>query len=128
MPFADDFIVEAIRLIELLGAAGDETPAAGVVLNLHQTNRGLYRFRLSTSRGGQTCALPQRRMPAHIHVYAKEPERRPHYLDDFVFEGDPHMTAAYREHQELRSESGILQLMPSADGEWQGHRAINLEW
>ena len=40
MPFADDFIVEAIRLIELLGAAGDETPAAGVVLNLHQTNRG----------------------------------------------------------------------------------------
>lgn len=67
-------------------------------------------------------------MPAHIHVYVKEPERRPYYLNDFVFEGDPHVTATCRERQQLRGSSGILRLTPGEDGVWLGHRDITPEW
>ena len=61
-------------------------------------------------------------------VYVKEPERRPYYLDDFVFEGDPYLTPAYRANQELRGGSGIIGLTRNPDGSWQGSRDIVLEW
>lgn len=128
-----------------------QTPAPGVVLYLHQTNAaGRYRSVRSTSGGGRTDGMiqgwlatdatgryaittvkpgpyPDGGMPAHIHVYVKEPDRRPYYIDDFVFEGDPHLTPAYRANQELRGGSGILQLKRQEDGSWRGTRNVVLE-
>lgn len=129
-----------------------ETPAPGVVLYLHQTNaEGLYRSILTTSGGGRGDGIiegwlvtdaagryeittikpapyPRGGMPAHVHVYVKEPERRPYYLDDFVFESDQYLTPAYRADQELRGGSGIIQLTRDSDGVWRGHRDVVLEW
>ena len=66
-------------------------------------------------------------MPAHVHVYVKEPERRPYYVDDFVFEGDPYVTPVYRAEQELRGGSGITRLTRDGTGGWRGQRDIVLE-
>lgn len=127
------------------------TPAPGVVLYLHHTDaEGRYRSRTSTSRGGRGDGIiegwlvtdaagqyeittirpapyPEGGMPAHVHVYVKEPERRPYYIDDFVFEGDPYLTPAYRAGQELRGGSGVVRLTRGPDGSWQGRRDIVLE-
>ena len=129
-----------------------ETPAPGVVLYVHQTNAaGLYRSIQSTSGGGRNDGMiegwlttdstgryeirtikpapyPDGGMPAHIHLYVKEPGRRPYYIDDFVFEGDPHVTERYRAQQELRGGSGIVQLHRDASGAWRAGRDIVLEW
>ena len=129
-----------------------ETPAPGVVLYIHHTNAaGLYRSTQSTSGGGRNDGMiegwlatdsaghyeirtikpapyPDGGMPAHSHVYVKEPERRPYYIDDFVFEGDPHVTEEYREEQELRGGSGITRLRGDARGVWHGERDIVLAW
>lgn len=126
-------------------------PASGVVLFFHQTNaEGLYRSVTSTARGGRGDGIiegwlatdaegryevrtvrpapyPDGTLPAHVHVYVKEPGRRPYYLDDFVFEGDPMVNSAYREAQELRGGSGLLTLTRDASGLWRGHRDIVLE-
>ena len=128
-----------------------ETPVPGVVLYLHQTNaEGLYRSRVSTDRGGRGDGIiegwlvtdaagryeittirpapyPRGGIPAHVHVYLKELERRPYYVDDFVFEGDPHLVPAYRASQELRGGSGIIRLARDSDGGWRGRRDIVLE-
>lgn len=127
------------------------TPAARVVLYFHQTNsEGYYRSIRSTAGGGPSDGMiqgwlatdsdgryevstirpapyPDGGMPAHIHVYVKEPERRPYYLDDFVFEGDPHVDGEYRASQELRGGSGILRLQHDDAGSWRGRRDIILE-
>ena len=127
------------------------TPAPGVVLYLHQTNaKGLYasdagasgwaqrhgrlrgwlatdslgRYEIATIR---PAPYPNRSLPAHVHVFVKEPERRPYYLDDFVFEGDPFITAKYRSDQELRGGTGIIRLSRDSDGSWLGRRDIVLE-
>lgn len=128
-----------------------EASASGVVLYFHQTNAaGLYQSVESTARGGRNDGMiegwlatdargryevetvrpgpyPEASLPAHVHVYVKEPGRRPYYLDDFVFEGDPFVDAAYREAQELRGGSGILTLSREADGTWRGARDLILE-
>ncbi len=127
------------------------TPAPGVILYLHQTNaEGIYasvpgafgwaqrhgklrgwlvtdslgRYEITTIR---PAPYPNRDLPAHVHVFVKEPDRRPYYLDDFVFEGDPSITQKYRSDQELRGGSGIIRLARAADGSWSGHRDIVLE-
>lgn len=129
-----------------------ETPAPGVVLYFHQTNAsGLYRSVRSTSRGGRADGMiegwlatdstgryevrtikpapyPGGGMPAHIHIYVKEPGRRPYYIDDVVLASDPLVTKGYREAQELRGGSGIVRLRRDADGAWHGARDIVLEW
>lgn len=128
------------------------TPAPGIVLYVHHTNaEGLYRSVRSTSRGGpedgmiegwlvtdsdgryevdtiRPAPYPDGGMPAHIHVYVKEPERRPYYIDDVEFEGDPHLTPAYRAEKELRGGSGIISLSQDPDRVWRGTRDIVLEW
>ncbi len=131
----------------------DGTRAApNVVLYFHQTNaEGYYRSINSTARGGRSDGMiegwlatneagryevttikpapyPDAGLPAHIHVYVKEPERRPYYIDDFVFEDDPYITSAYRNRQQLRGGSGILDLTPDGEGGWLGHRDLVLEW
>ncbi len=127
------------------------TPAARVVLYFHQTNAsGLYKSINSTGRGGPNDAMiegwlatgadgryevatvqpapyPNLGAPAHIHVYVKEPGRRPYYIDDFVFEGDSLVTERYRADQQLRGGSGIVKLVRGANGVFESRRDIVLE-
>jgi len=101
------------------------TPATGVVIYAYQTNAGgMYakhghedresfawwhgrlrgfaktdaegKYIISTIKPG---SYPDSTEPAHIHAMMlqvpNEPQFYPNYIDDFLFEGDPHLTDAY---------------------------------
>ena len=93
--------------------ADGTTPYAGFVLFLYQTDRtGLYnntnrswreprirgwvktddsgRYEIQTIKPG---SYPGSRNPAHIHAVIKLPGKRARWIDDFLFEDDPFVTA-----------------------------------
>lgn len=128
------------------------TPACGVVLYVHQTDAaGAYpptphsmgwarrhgrlrgwlvsdaegQYRIETVRPGP---YPGRDVPAHVHVFVKEPDRPPYYLHDFVFDDDPLVTNAYRATLTERTDPGVVTLTRDDGGTWHGHRDLLLEW
>jgi protocatechuate 3,4-dioxygenase beta subunit len=63
-------------------------------------------FSIYTSRPG---SYPDGNEPAHIHVFIKEPRIDvPYYIDEWIFDNDPLLTAAMRKKKENRGGSGIL--------------------
>lgn len=147
----DDEAGEKLVLSGRVFKSDGKTPAAGVILYMHQTNAaGIYpsvpgasgwaerhgklrgwlvtdslgRYEITTVR---PAPYPNRGLPAHVHVFVKEPDRRPYYVDDFVFERDPFVTQKYRSDQELRGGSGIIRLARRSSGGWSGQRDIVLE-
>lgn len=142
---------ERLALSGRVFQADGATPAPGVVLYVHQTDAaGRYvarpgatgwarrhgalrgwlatdaagRYRVDTVRPGP---YPDADLPAHVHVFVKEPGRPPYYVDDVTFEGDPFLTPAYRAREGRRGGSGIVRLARRADGSWEGRRDIVLE-
>ena len=127
------------------------TPVQGVIIYAHHTNiDGLYANGTSESewsrRNGRLRGwvrtdaegryafdtikpepYPDRTMPAHVHLYVREPGRRTYYIDDVVFEGEFKVDAVYRARQELRGGSGIIRLGRGADGVLTAVRDIRLE-
>lgn len=51
---------------------------------------------------------PNGNIPAHIHVMIKEPGKTAYWIDDYVFDDDPLLTAAERNRMENRGGNGIL--------------------
>lgn len=131
--------------------ADGRAPAPGVIVYMHQTNaqglyaggtdesewsrrhgrlrgwavtdgRGRYRFRTI-----KPAPYPDMTMPAHIHLMIGEPDRRPYYVDDVVFDGEIRVDDAYRARQELRGGSGIVKLSRDGEGRWLAVRDIVLE-
>lgn len=142
---------EPLILAGTIVQADGKTPAPGIVIYMHQTNaRGLYangsqasessrrhgilrgwaatgtdgRYRFATIK---PAPYPDMTMPAHIHLYIKEPDRRPYYVDDAVFDGEYKVDAAYRKAQELRGGSGIVKLSRGPSGIPLARRDIVLE-
>jgi protocatechuate 3,4-dioxygenase beta subunit len=72
--------------------------------------QGKYTFH--TFRPG---AYPARDEPEHIHIIVKEPERNEYYIDDFLFDDDPLLTAERRAKQPNRGGSGIVKPVPMGD-------------
>ena len=127
------------------------TAAAGVMIYAHQTDAtGMYpgggpdlpgsardgrlRAWVTTGEDGRyrfetikPAPYPAMTMPAHIHLYVREPERRPYYIDDVVFAGEMLVDDAYRSRQELRGGSGIVTLERDPEGRWLARRNIVLE-
>ncbi len=127
------------------------TPAPGVTIYMHQTNRdGLYangtndsewsrrhgklRGWVRTSQDGRyrfrtikPAPYPDMTMPAHIHLTIAESGRPPYYIDDVVFDGEFNVDADYRARQELRGGSGIVRLNSGNDGTGLAIRNIVLE-
>jgi protocatechuate 3,4-dioxygenase beta subunit len=56
------------------------------------------------------AAYPGTNIPAHIHPVIKEPGKNEYYIDEYLFEGDPFLSASQRNKQELRGGSGIITL------------------
>jgi protocatechuate 3,4-dioxygenase beta subunit len=48
--------------------------------------------------------------PAHIHITVKEPDKAEYWIDDFMFDDDPLLTAEKRHRQQARGGNGILRL------------------
>jgi protocatechuate 3,4-dioxygenase, beta subunit len=132
-------------------AADGITPAPGVVIYAHQTDAtGVYRGAREGGRASERNGVlkawlktgadgryrfdtikpapyPGGTMPAHIHLYVWEPGRRPYYIDDVVFAGEPMVDERYRARQELRGGSGIVTLARGNDGILLATRDIVLE-
>jgi protocatechuate 3,4-dioxygenase, beta subunit len=78
----------------------------GYIKGWMKTNeKGQYKFYTL-----KPAAYPQRNAPAHIHPVVKEPGRNEYYIDEYVFDDDPLLTANERSKLEQRGGSGIIQL------------------
>ncbi|MFN0108070.1 MAG: intradiol ring-cleavage dioxygenase [Blastocatellia bacterium] len=126
-----------------------KTPAAGVILYVYHTNakgdyepaadqtaarrHGKLRGWMKTNERGEykfrsikPAAYPNRRDPAHIHPVIKEQDKNEYYIDEYLFDDDPLLTAAERDKQEKRGGSGIIKLTKNQSGIWIGRRDIVL--
>ena len=142
---------ERMRLSGRVLAVDGITPVSGVVIYAHHTNiDGLYANGTAESewsrRNGRLrgwvktdaegryafdtikpAPYPDLALPAHVHLYVKEPGRQTYYIDDVVFEGEFKVDAAYRAAQEFRGGSGIVRLGTDSDGVLTAVRDIRLE-
>ncbi|HMB90349.1 MAG TPA: hypothetical protein VKP65_05845, partial [Rhodothermales bacterium] len=62
-----------------------------------------------------------------IHMTIKEPNHREYWIDEILFEDDPHVTANIQRDAQNRGGSGIIRLTRNAEGVWHGTRDIVLE-
>lgn len=142
---------ERMRLSGRVLAVDGITPVPGVIIYAHHTNiDGLYANGTAESewsrRNGRLrgwvktdaegryafdtikpAPYPDLTLPAHVHLYVKEPGRQAYYIDDVVFEGEFKVDAAYRAAQEFRGGSGIVRLGTDSDGVLTAVRDIRLE-
>jgi protocatechuate 3,4-dioxygenase, beta subunit len=114
----------------------DGTPAAGVIIYIYHTDQtgvypakgdekgwakrhGYLRGWMKTNEKGEykfftlrPAPYPGGNNPAHIHVTIKEPGKNEYWIDEYVFDDDPLLTAQERAHMQNRGGSGILKILP----------------
>ncbi len=126
-----------------------KTPAPGIILYVYHTDsKGIYakgadqKYALrhghirgwmkSDSKGHyefrtiRPAPYPNADNPAHVHPTIKEPGLSLYWIDEYLFEDDPLVTAAVRKQQEKRGGLGIIKLTRDQHGVWTGHRDIIL--
>ena len=82
---------------------------------------GRYRFRTI-----RPAPYPGRGIPAHIHPVVKEPDKNEYYVDEYLFDDDPLVTAEVRAKAENRCGSGIIHLTRTPAGVLVGTRDLVL--
>jgi len=115
------------------------TPAADVILYIYHTDskgrysaapnqkhalkhghiRGWIKTGVNGSYRFYTCPpapYPEHNEPAHIHPVVMEPDTNEYYIDEYVFEGDPLLTPAYKAKRQNRGGSGVIKLTKNANG------------
>ncbi len=125
------------------------TPAEGVILYLYHTDatghysaakgqteavgHGHLRGWVKTGADGRytfhtilPASYPHSKAPMHIHPTIKEPGITPYYIDEYLFDHDPNLTANERNRAENRGGSGIVKLSKNGNGTWVGKRDIVL--
>ncbi|WP_179344914.1 peptidase associated/transthyretin-like domain-containing protein [Winogradskyella ursingii] len=126
-----------------------KTPAENVILYIYHTDRngiyqpseqpfgwekrhGKYREWLKTGKNGKftfytfrPASYPNAQEPEHIHIYVKEPNTNPYYLDSYFFESDVLLTEEKIQLHKNRGGSGIIQLKME-DGIWTANRDLTL--
>ncbi len=112
-----------------------KTPAQNVILYIYHTNRdGIYqpsdhpigwekrhgKFRgwLKTNAKGKytfytfrPAPYPQVQESEHIHMYIKEQDKIPYYIDNYIFLDDPILKQEDIESQKNRGGSGLIKLV-----------------
>ena len=126
-----------------------KTPAKNIILYVYHTDRngiyqpskkpigwekthGQYRGWLKTDLDGKftfytfrPAPYPKVQEPEHIHIYVKEPNTIPYYLDSYFFDSDPKLTTEKRKSQKNRGGSGIVKL-ENENGIWTANRNLIL--
>jgi protocatechuate 3,4-dioxygenase beta subunit len=131
-------------------AADGRTPVEGVTLYVYHTDaRGLYseldgngqepqprikgwvrtdregRYEFQTTRPG---SYPRGRNPAHIHAKASGAGYAERWLDDYLFEDDPFVTADVRaRYKDLGDFSPVMKVTRGPDGVIRCARDIRLQ-
>lgn len=127
-----------------------KTPAKDVVIYVYHTDQtghysnkrnesgwgkrhGYIRGWVKTDKSGfyrfytlKPASYPNSNIPKHIHVTVKEPDKNEYYIDEYLFDDDPFLTASERNKQEKRGGSGIIKLVPQTNGILHGTRNIVL--
>ncbi len=112
--------------------ADGKTPAAGVIIYIYHTDQnGIYptkggekgwekrhgylRGWMKTNEKGEykfftlkPASYPNSQNPAHIHVFIKEPGKTAYWIDEYVFDDDPLLTAEQRKYHQGLGGSGVL--------------------
>lgn len=126
-----------------------KTPADNVILYVYHVDRngiyrpsenpigwekrhGQYRGWLKTGKDGRftfytfrPAPYPEVHEPEHIHIYIKEPNTTPYYIDSYLFESDPTLTEDKKQSLKNRGGSGIVRL-EMKNGVWSATRDIIL--
>jgi protocatechuate 3,4-dioxygenase, beta subunit len=111
-----------------------KTPAENILLYIYHVDRngiyqpsnepigwekthGQYRGWLKTGKDGKftfytfrPAPYPEVQEPEHIHIYVKEPNTIPYYMDSYQFESDPTLTEEIKDSEKNRGGSGIVKL------------------
>jgi protocatechuate 3,4-dioxygenase beta subunit len=154
-PLASDTLpgfLENVPQIKISGKVfktDGNTPASNVILYIYHVDRngiyqpsdnpigweklhGQYRGWLKTNNNGEysfftfrPAHYPEVQEPEHIHIYVKEPNTTPYYLDSILFESDPTLTAEIKKAQKNRGGSGVVRL-EMKNGIWTANRNIIL--
>lgn len=117
--------------------ADGKTPAEGVIIYVYHTDQtgvypkkadetgwakrhGYLRGWMKTDKNGfykfftlRPGSYPNSKNPAHIHIIIKEPGKQEYWIDDFVFDDDPFLTAEERSRLQNRGGSGLLKHKPA---------------
>ncbi|MEB8330513.1 intradiol ring-cleavage dioxygenase [Flavobacteriaceae bacterium KMM 6897] len=126
-----------------------KTPAENVLLYIYHVDRngiykpsdepigwekthGQYRGWLKTGKDGnftfytfRPAPYPEVNEPEHVHIYIKEPNTIPYYIDSYLFESDLTLTKEKRMAEKNRGGSGIVKL-EKKNGIWTANRNIIL--
>ena len=126
-----------------------KTPAGNVLLYVYHVDRngiyqpsdepigwekrhGQYRGWLRTGNNGKfafytfrPAPYPGMQEPGHIHIYVKEPNTIPYYIDSYLFESDPTLAGEIKESEKNRGGPGIVRL-EMKNGIWTANRDIIL--
>lgn len=111
-----------------------KTPAENVILYIYHTSRdsiyepsknpigwekrhGQYRGWLKTDTNGKytfytfrPTPYPQAQESEHIHMYVKEPNKIPYYIDNYMFLDDPTLKQKNIDSQRKRGGVGLINL------------------
>jgi protocatechuate 3,4-dioxygenase, beta subunit len=131
-----------------------KTPAKDVIIYVYHTDqKGLYSTKkndpdsyregwgkrhgyirgwMKTDKNGfyqfytlKPAPYPGRKIPAHIHITVKEPDKNEYWIDEYLFGDDPLLSTEERQRQEKRGGNGIIKLV-SDKGYLHGTRNILL--
>lgn len=125
-----------------------KTPAGGVVLYIYHTDaHGLYssakdqvhakrhghlRGWVKTNEQGQfkinsirPAPYPNGNIPAHLHIFVKEPHKTLYYIDEVWFTDDPLVTSELKRKAEKRGGNLIIPLTKEGN-DWKGNLKITL--
>jgi protocatechuate 3,4-dioxygenase beta subunit len=129
-------------------APDGRTPLEGIILFVYQTdatgrysttggdnrNTRIHGLMRTNSEGRyefrtiKPAPYPGHTNPAHIHAYVSGPGYPEYWIDEYLFEGDPFITAEMRQKLSGKGNlSSILKLTRSDDGVLRGVRDIIVE-
>ncbi len=129
--------------------ADGKTPVKNIVLYIYHTDaNGIYapakdqvygkrhghlRGWAKTNDHGQfkinsirPAAYPRENIPAHIHIFVKEPGKTLYYIDEIWFDDDPLITSELKSKAQQRGGNLLIQLKLDSKNTWKGDLAIIL--
>lgn len=143
MVWLNDWTMSSDKRIGINGTvykADGVTPAPDVIIYIYHTDqKGVYptkgdekgwdkrhgyiRGWMKTDEKGfykfftlRPASYPEGRNPAHIHAIIKEPGKTPYWIDDFLFDDDPYLTATQRSNLGNKGGNGILKFSDRYQG------------